>query len=365
MKKFIDIAKSLIVPLYIIIFLVFISPAPQTHSQTPPQIKIAELWHVDMFEGGSGSRSEFLRQRAIEYENLKKGNYILVKSMTYEQIINNLIEGNFPDMFSYGMGLGAEILSEIAAFEGNIAVYDNLLTSGVLENKVFAVPWCAGSYIIACINEHYNSGGDYAEALAASAKNNLYSFITGYSSFNNPLLAAYMADKNITFTEKSLDDREQYSQYQAYSKFITKNASVFLLGTQRDAVRISQRENACDFSFQPLKGYSDLVCYISICNKTAAAALCQEYIEYLLSEKSQKKLNDINMFSVNTDGLYDDGIMKQCQSIMQDHYILNVFISKEVIAENRVLAYQSLAGNKESAKKLRQMLPIDLCNEII
>lgn len=359
MNKLKKAIKIILAPLIIVLFAVFVLPhyAADIKSNTPPSAKIAELWHVDMFEGGSGSRSEFLKRRAIEFEKENPAKYILIKSMTYTQIINNLLEGQCPDMFSFGQGLACDLLSEIAAFEGNIQTYDNMLSSAVIENKLFAVPWCTGTYIIAGITEHISDDIIYSKELACSSKNNLYSFITGYSLFNNPLLAAYLANKSISLGEKSLDSTKHFTQAEAYSRFVSKNYSVFLLGTQRDYVRISGRENASDFSFQTAEGYSDLVCYIGICKKTVNAKLCTGFIEYLLSEKSQKKLTEINMFSVNISDLYKDGIMWQAEQKIKDNLVLSAFISKEILEENRMLAYEALTGNLQSAEKINQMLP--------
>ncbi|MDD4003139.1 MAG: hypothetical protein PHE12_02985 [Clostridia bacterium] len=351
--------KIILAPLVIVLFTVFVMPHyfADTKSNKPPLAKIAQLWHVDMFEGGSGSRSEFLKRRAIEYEKDNPARYILIKSMTYQQIINNLSEGQCPDMFSFGQGLACDLLSEIAAYEGNIAVYDNMLSSGVIENKLFAVPWCTGAYIIAGINEHISGDIIFAKELACSSKNNLYSFITGYSQFNNPLLAAYLANKSISLGEKSLDSTKHFTQLEAYSRFISKNYSVFLLGTQRDYVRISGRENASDFSFQTAEGYSDLVCYMGICKKTINAKICTDFIEYVLSEKSQKKLTEINMFSVNISNVYKDTIMKQSELKIKDNLVLNAFISKEILEENKALSYGALTENLQSVEKIKQMLP--------
>ena len=315
MKRVLKIIATVLIPVYMIVFLLFIMP--KTHSQEIPKTntEIAQLWHVDLFEGGSGSRADFLMKRAVEYEKQFAGKYVLVKSLTYEQLLNNLAEGRGADIYSFGAGLAIELLPRLRAFSGNIAVYDNLLQSGVAEDKVFGVPWCAGAYVIAGISELVPQGENFSKLLFTSARKKgkiqLKSFVTGYAPFNNPLLAAFAADDSLRLSQDSFDENLELSQKDAFSKFASKNHSVFLLGTQRDAVRISQRADAADFSVQPLGGFTDLICYLGVSKDTKCLSLCTGFIEFVLSPKSQYKLSSINMFSVNTVGLYQDGIMRE------------------------------------------------------
>lgn len=364
MKKYVKIAGAIILPLYIAVYVLFFFPQkdPVSDDGAKAAAKIAELWHVDLFEGGSGSRGEFLKQRAINFESMESGNFILIKNMTYQQMIHSLLEGQRPDMFSYSAGAAIDILHDLRAFGGSVQVFENLLDSGIIEDKVFAMPWCSGGYVIAGITEYLSDeNADFSKMLADSAKSKgksmLYSFITGYSMYNNPMLAALNANKNIKLTENSFDERETYTQYEAYSRFTSKNASVFLLGTQRDAVRLTGRENASDFTIQAVKGYNDLVCYISIQKDTPNYGMCEKFIEYLLSESTQRKLTQINMFSVNTEGLYNDGIMREIEKEIKNNFVLNAFISKEILSQNRELALLAVKGDSDAAKKIWEMLP--------
>jgi hypothetical protein len=362
MKKFMQIAGITLVPAYIIGYVLFFGSCGSIKEDTKAETQIMELWHVDMFEGGSGSRAEYLRQRALEFEKVNKSKFILIKNMTYEQVILSLSEGRSPDMFSFSSGLACDILADLRAFEGNCQIYENILDSGVIENKLFAVPWCSGGYIIAAINEYITGENhNFASILASShqkkGNSTLYSFTTGYALFNNPMLAVFISNKNTVFNEKSFDQSKNLTQYEAYSKFISKNASVFLLGTQRDAVRLCDRENAADFSLQAVKGFTDLVCYIGISKNTAANSSCQSFIEYLLGEAAQRKLTQINMFSVNIGGLYNEGIMKDIESALSEAFVLNVFMSKEILNESKTTALNALKGDSASAEKISGMLP--------
>lgn len=363
MKKTIKIIGAVLIPIYIIVFLLFMFPKNNIISENNLSAKteIAELWHIDMFEGGSGSRGGFLKQRAVEFEKTQKGSFILIKIMTYEQMLESLAQGYYPDIFSYSCGIACDILPEICAFNGSIEIYENLLFSGVLENKVFAVPWCCGAYIIAGITEYLNNPDcDYKDILFNSYieknKNSLYSFTFGNSLFNNPLLAAFACNNSLRISENSYNAEKIYTQYEAYSKFISKNSSVFLLGTQRDYIRITAKTNASDFSYDEIDGFTDLGCYLSISKNTNKTLLCQNYIEYILSENIQQKLTDINMFSVNLNNLYDDELMQAIQQNLYNYKVLNTFTAKEILIENRKLALEALNGNQTSIEKTLQIL---------
>jgi hypothetical protein len=360
MKRVFKIVAMALVPVYIAVFLIFILPRSHSQQQLKAETEIIQLWHVDMFEGGSGSRGDFLMRRAVEYEKQLKGKYILVKSLTYEQLLGNLAEGLKADIYSFGVGLAGDLLPQLCAFSGRIAIYDNLLQSGVVEDKVFGVPWCAGSYVIIGLSELLPQGADFSKLLFSSArqkgKYQLKSAAVGYARFNNPLFAAFASDESLRLSQNSIDEAAELSQYDAFSKFASKNHSVFLLGTQRDAVRISQREDAADFSMQPLVGFTDLICYLGISKDTKSLSLCNGFIEFVLSPKSQYKLSSLNMFSVNTVGLYTEGIMKRIEDNMQNLKTINAFTSKEILLEQRLLCQKALKGDAESAQKLSQLL---------
>lgn len=363
MKKLVKLVAMLFVALYIAVYIIFFFPQTgnQPHDNKKAAI-VAELWNIDIFEGGSGSRGEFLKSQTIAFEKNNSGCFMLVKDMTYQQMLYSLAEGRYPDMFSYGAGIAFDILADLRAISCNFEGYENIINSGAVEDKVFAAPWCCGGYIIAGIRQYLSEqDSDFSLLLAnshkQSGKNSIYSFTVGYAPFNNPFLAAFSANNNLTLEEKSMYKGINYTQYEAYSKFVSKNASVFLLGTQRDAVRLSGRENASDFTMQAVKGFSDIVCYASICKHTQAYELCNNFIEYLLSETVQRKLNKINMFSVNTEGLYKEGIMHDIEKEVSAYTVLNAFISKEILANNRDTALKALSGDQDAAKKIREMLP--------
>ena len=74
---------------------------------------ILTLWHIDTFEGGVGSRKQFLHNIAKNFEKKNKGVFIMVTSYTLEGVKQQFKKGNYPDILSYGNGIEVKNLSEI------------------------------------------------------------------------------------------------------------------------------------------------------------------------------------------------------------------------------------------------------------
>jgi hypothetical protein len=358
-KKALRIAAAAAVPVYLAVFLLFIFPglSAKEEEPVPPGASVLRLWHVDLFEGGSGSRAEFLKSRALEFEKGNKNTFIQVKSMTLSQLENDLADGRMPDLISYGAGLAGTILPDLAAFGGSIQAYDNIFDSGVAENKLYAVPWCTGAYMTAAVSGYLDEReGAFSERLASSPKTlpnrTVPSFLTGGAAYTNPLLAAYAANPRLRLSENSFDASAGLTQYEAYQRFVSKTGGVFLLGTQRDAVRLAGRDDAAEFLTQALPGFTDLVCYISLTRVCGQILAARTFIEYLLSEKSQYKLGGIHMFSVNYEGLYTEGILADMERSIGSAKVLNAFTAGEILEEYREAALFALRGDGESIKKL-------------
>ena len=65
---------------------------------------IITLWHVDSFEGGIGSRKQFLLKTARTFEKQNKGVLIMVISHTPESVKESMDKGVYPDLISFGNG---------------------------------------------------------------------------------------------------------------------------------------------------------------------------------------------------------------------------------------------------------------------
>jgi hypothetical protein len=81
----------------------------------------------------------------------------------------------------------------------------------------------------------------------------------------------------------------------AYVKFVTGKVKWFL-GTQRDVNRLETR--GMSVKVTPLERFNDLYQYVSITSSDQIKRYyAEQFINYLVSEQVQKKLNEIGMLS--------------------------------------------------------------------
>ena len=67
---------------------------------------VINVWNVDTFEGGSQSKSVYLERVATKFSKDNKGIYFLVKNLSVEEMTNNFLNGVYPDIISFGFGIG-------------------------------------------------------------------------------------------------------------------------------------------------------------------------------------------------------------------------------------------------------------------
>ena len=82
MKRIVSILLSLFFILFSVLFVLFRQPSQK--QSTPSYSGILRLWHVDSFEGGKGSRVNFLKRTASQYEKSHNGLYFMVNTYTAE-----------------------------------------------------------------------------------------------------------------------------------------------------------------------------------------------------------------------------------------------------------------------------------------
>ena len=74
---------------------------------------VLSLWQIDSFEGGIGSRKQFLLKIARGFEKKHKGVLVMVTNITKDGAEENFKNGIYPDMISYGNGVDVKNFSEI------------------------------------------------------------------------------------------------------------------------------------------------------------------------------------------------------------------------------------------------------------
>lgn len=326
-KKFIKYTIKISVATFVILFLIFapFSVFPKLFANQNMVNKslnlnymgVLELWNIDTFEGGSVSRTQWLSKRAIQFESVNKGVYIMVTNMSVEQAKLNFENNKKPNMISFGIGVGDVILPNLIKYKGKMNVRDDLLKGGTNDGVVYAVPYILGGYIITSENQIVN---------------NLQNLGYGEDSNNCFSLALAMNDYTCTNFYEENQDLDSFS---AYDKYLQKKFST-LCGTQRDAYRINNKIANGSLNNQNIKylsNFSDLVQYIGICDNSAIEnEICTKFIEYITNEESQLSLCNISMFSVLPIKIYTTGYLNEMENVLlKPIKTLNVFIQQQFL----------------------------------
>lgn len=200
--------------------------------------EVIDIWQIDSFEGGRGSRAEFLQSVGNAYAK-GGGSYVNVTALSSEAARLNLANGNSPDIISYGTG--------VYGLEGYIVNY---------------VEWCRGGYCLLTVD------GDFSDASASNTVAN-----AGRENLTSAALLLC-----------GLNGAEALPPTGAYLRLID-GSSKYLFGTQRDIYRLKTRGVA--FKVKPVTEFNDLYQNISITSSCKVAEAAKGYIEFLLGRSSE------------------------------------------------------------------------------
>ena len=321
---------------------------PQTEQPSSYQ-GVVEMWNVESFEGGVGSREAWLTNRAAKFEAANKGLFVHVTTLTVEQVETKLAEGQSFDMICFSRGVGSLVKEQLTPYTGSVnAIKDNYLISGQLEGSIYAVPLYSGAYCLFARTEQLSSDRLLADALTATftrkiGKNTveLQPLVAGFTPYNSPLSALALSGG-----KGKANVNEDVTQYQAYEQFVANKTAVTLLGTQRDMYRLSQRESngkIDKLGFAPLTGYTDLVQYVAISSAAGdKAKACKEFIEYLTGNEAQGSLVNLSLFPVLDATFYTTDRYRECESALGTAYVPNVFGDADAILNQRKTARATL-----------------------
>jgi len=328
---------------------------------------ILTLWHVESFEGGVGSRADWLKKRALEFEKNHKGVYIDVVKLTYEQLTQKLQEGRPFDLASFGVGVGYELLNRLAKIDGEFDVYDNLDESGKIDEVRYGLPYSTGGYLLISRKEDLQKFTNYVDLKSSlfdlsrqykvgKRTIDLKSAIVGSSEFCVPLLSIVSLVSNPV--DKVVALSKDLTQYSCYERFLYNDTATVLVGSQRDYWRLSNRQKngkIGQIEYDALVNYTDLTQYVGVCESGDydRQKLSLEFIKYLVSKKAQSKLTDIGMLPVYDYGIYlSNQVMASLESGLSSVKCLNAFTSKVVLKEiyNECLTVIK-TGNLQTLKK--------------
>ena len=259
MKKILPVIKPLIcAALCIAAVVVFLCFAfnPQKSNAENNDKSVLQLWQIDSFEGGKGSRADYLQKKGNAFSK-EYGAYVTVTALSAEAAVLNLENGNIPDLISYGAG--------ICGLESYIGSFTT---------------WCHGGYCLLAVD----GNADFTDVNAENTVIN--------SGKNNYTAAAAMF--------YGLQNAECEKPSGAYVKLINGDYK-YLLGTQRDIFRLKTR--GVGFTVKPVTEFNDLYQNISVVDKSANFSVAQRFVGYLMSHR-----DDVNKLGLMTEssGLYDD-----------------------------------------------------------
>ena len=225
------------------------------------QTQSISVWQIDGFEGGRGSRSQYLQNIGDKcFKNDKV--YITVTSLSADAARMNLQQGKTPDIISYPAG-----------FYG---------IENYINKKDYAYKsWCHGGYCFLTLDESTDFTDITAENTVINAgKDNL-----------SGIAALFCGVGGATSEEPT----------NAYLKLLNGKCK-YLLGTQRDVFRLKTRN--ATFKIKPVTQFNYWYINISIfTNNTSKYDICKRLVNYLLDNNSAAKLG---LFCGENKGLDED-----------------------------------------------------------
>lgn len=212
------------------------------------QTQTISVWQIDGFEGGRGSRSQYLQNIGDKCFKDKKV-YISVTSLSADAARINLQQGKIPDVISYPAG-----------FYG--------IESHINKSDFIYKSWCRGGYCFITLDEN-------AEFADISDENTVIN--AGKDNLSD--VAAVMC---------GVGGAQREEPTNAYLKLLSGKFK-YLLGTQRDIFRFITRNEA--FSVKPVTAFNDLFQNISILTKNVSKySICNRYVDYLFENNGVGKL---------------------------------------------------------------------------
>lgn len=124
-------------------------PQPRTEQEQAYK-GVITMWNVEAFEGGSGSRTDWLTYAASKFEQKHKGVYFHVEAITVEQMRQRLSDGQTFDMVCFSRGAGVELLPLLAPIATSATLAEGLELSCRINGKAYAVPIFLRRVLLVC-----------------------------------------------------------------------------------------------------------------------------------------------------------------------------------------------------------------------
>ena len=290
---------------------------------------IITIWQIDSFEGGVGSRKQFLLKVARDFEKQHTGVLVMVVNQTIYGVLSAYENGDLPDIISFGTG------TEV---RGNCQLnIDKTILGGMVGDKCYATAWCRGGYVL-IINPNLT---------LKEEKNNkrIEKLLVSQGEYTQPLTAFLLEG----YTANEIEILEPMD---AYIKFTSGKVSHFL-ATQRDVSRLLNR--GMIFDAIALENYNDLYQYISVTSEDCDKRFySQKFVEFLISDKVQKSLTSIGMYSPFITTSYDTIYHQQLQNT-KVKLTVSAFTSGEILKEMQRLSSLAVKGDEKALNNIKNM----------
>ncbi len=288
---------------------------------------IITMWHVDSFEGGKGSRRQFLLKVARAFEKKNQGVLIMVIEHTEESVKEQLKKGVYPDLISYGNGVEVDNLCKLDV--------NRKINSCVIGGNVYATAWCRGGYVLIENPKVKDGVKGVDDAVLISDQ-----------KYTQPLVA-------LLYEGIEMKNYKVLPSMDAYVKFVS-NKNRYLLGTQRDVMRLTNR--GFEFIAKPMKEYNDLYQYVSItAREQIKYYYANQFVEYLLSDAVQSRLNEIAMLSPYMEVQFEEEGLNALQKA-QTKVTISPFTPRIVLEELKVLAPLAIDGDNTALNKIKNIV---------
>lgn len=220
-----------------------------------------EIWQVDCFEGGVGSRRAYLQKIAEKFCDIKNAKSTArgknvngkitasVKNHTVYSAEESFSAGIFPDVISFGAGLELPYSHLVKLdFDGGAV--------GEYGGERYAAVWARGGYCM----------------ITKKNESKINKLIVGVQNYNLPMLTCKLSGVTMPETVEELSAEKCF--YEFYS---SKNCG--WIATQRDLYRI---DGKIEVEVLPLNGYNDLYQCASVlsCGR-GNENLASEFIKFL------------------------------------------------------------------------------------
>ncbi len=280
---------------------------------------VITLWQLDCFEGGTGSRTNWLKNIVGGFEKQNNGVYISVESFTPEMACRLIDSGQKkPDLISFGAGatLDGGLLE---ATQADISVLPENIQSICFEN---AVPWCMGAYFMLGGGDTSQWGRDGKTVQTKKSTKDVYSVEIGRQCGLNAAEALRSFCDGDYSQELALKISTPQNVFEEYNYSYKAQR---MLGTQRDLYRLAvagSRELMRSDEHLYINTYTDIFQYIGImrCENEKKLYTMRAFIEYMLEKGVQDKLGSIGMFPVirEAEPEYSNGYMQDAWKTVKE-----------------------------------------------